>query len=348
MILNESLMIEETPTKTTTPMIATTKTTTTIATTTPIKITMTTTITTVTMTTTNNRIEGKKPSELMLSTQLRKIGMLETFPYVEGVDYITYDLVVLCVTFATRVDVSSHLLSCAYVIEVVERMSEVVRIRRCLRFVGKRTDINARSRRSTKVDESKLCDKPVVYKERHRLRRPMSFGASEDERIVGIIARSDESFGMCIDYHELSKIDLYLSCHQMRVHKDEIPRIDFRMRYGYFELTVMPFGLTNALVVFMELTSRTDGQSEHTFSTLENMFRAGVRNLVVVGILTFCEAEIGESKMIGLELEQETLKVILDDDLDHMIDIMVNEVMIDGNFTCSQVVTVKMIVRKFA
>nr|GEX62084.1 hypothetical protein [Tanacetum cinerariifolium] len=31
--------------------------------------------------------------------------------------------------------------------------------------------------------------------------------------------------------------------------------------------------------------------------------------------------------------------VILDDDLDHMIDIMVNEVMIDGNFTCSQCVT---------
>nr|GEW94314.1 hypothetical protein [Tanacetum cinerariifolium] len=35
--------------------------------------------------------------------------------------------------------------------------------------------------------------------------------------------------------------------------------------------------------------------------------------------------------------------VILHDDLDHMIDIMVNEVMIDGNFTCSHVVTVKMI-----
>ncbi|GJU98502.1 retrovirus-related pol polyprotein from transposon TNT 1-94 [Tanacetum coccineum] len=52
----------------------------------------------------------------------------------------------------------------------------------------------------------------------------------------------------------------------------------------------------------------TDGQSERTFRTLENMFRACVRNLVVVGILTFREAEIGESKMIGLELEQETTK----------------------------------------
>nr|GEW21638.1 hypothetical protein [Tanacetum cinerariifolium] len=40
-------------------------------------------------------------------------------------------------------------------------------------------------------------------------------------------------------------------------------------------------------------------------------YEACVRNLVVVGILTFCEAEIGESKMIGLELEQETTKVIV-------------------------------------
>nr|GEU39240.1 hypothetical protein [Tanacetum cinerariifolium] len=33
----------------------------------------------------------------------------------------------------------------------------------------------------------------------------------------------------------------------------------------------------------------TDGQSERNFRTLENMFRACVRNLVVVGILTFRE-----------------------------------------------------------
>ncbi|GJR34075.1 hypothetical protein Tco_1209759 [Tanacetum coccineum] len=53
---------------------------------------------------------------------------------------------------------------------------------------------------------------------------------------------------------------------------------------------------------------KTDGLSKRTFRTLENMFRACVRNLVVVGILTFHEAETGESKMIGLELEQETTK----------------------------------------
>nr|GEX66930.1 retrovirus-related Pol polyprotein from transposon TNT 1-94 [Tanacetum cinerariifolium] len=167
--------------------------------------------------------------------------------------------------------------------------------------------------------------------------------------LVDLKVLEDGSFRMCIDYRELSKIDIYSGCHQMRVHDDEIPKTAFRMRYRHFELMVMPFGLTNAPAVFVELMSReehelhlkmnlellkkekchvkpnnmgnepilalpkgsdsfTDGQSERTFRTLENMFRACVRNLVVVGILTFCEAEIGESKIIGLELEQETTK----------------------------------------
>nr|GEU60132.1 reverse transcriptase domain-containing protein [Tanacetum cinerariifolium] len=41
------------------------------------------------------RIKGKKPSELILSTQLRIVGMLEIFPCVEDVDYIIQDLAVL-------------------------------------------------------------------------------------------------------------------------------------------------------------------------------------------------------------------------------------------------------------
>ncbi|GJW59924.1 reverse transcriptase domain-containing protein [Tanacetum coccineum] len=34
--------------------------------------------------------------------------------------------------------------------------------------------------------------------------------------------------------------------HQLRVHKDDIPKTAFRTRYGHFEFTVMLFGLTNA------------------------------------------------------------------------------------------------------
>nr|GFA37868.1 hypothetical protein [Tanacetum cinerariifolium] len=195
--------------------------------------------------------------------------------------------------------------------------------------------------------------------------------------LVDLKVLEDELFRMCIDYRELSKTDLYSGCHQMRVHKDEIPRIAFRMRYGHFELTFMPFGLTNAPVVYTKskeehelhlkmnlkllkkekchvksnktkyhmgkanvvgdawsrkggVKSRrvrdicrtiqakvskkmlvTDGQSECTFRTLENMFRAWVRNFMVFGILTFREAEIRESKMIGLELEQEMTNVFV-------------------------------------
>ncbi|GJR82631.1 hypothetical protein Tco_0153416 [Tanacetum coccineum] len=61
------------------------------------------------MTTTNSRIEGKKPSELMLSTQLRIVSMLETFPFVEDVDYIIQDLAVLCVRFATSEELEDYI-----------------------------------------------------------------------------------------------------------------------------------------------------------------------------------------------------------------------------------------------
>ncbi|GJX95096.1 hypothetical protein Tco_0349682 [Tanacetum coccineum] len=87
-----------------------------------------------------------------------------------------------------------------------------IRRERCLRFMGRRTNVNTRSRRSTKVDESKLCDIPV-----------------------------DGSFSMCKDYRELSKIYLYSGCHQMRVYEVEIPMTAFRMRNRRYEFTAMHF-----------------------------------------------------------------------------------------------------------
>ncbi|GKE23333.1 hypothetical protein Tco_1434845 [Tanacetum coccineum] len=58
----------------------------------------TTTITTVTMITIDSRIEDKKPSELIPPP----MDMLETLPCVRDVDYITWDLVVSSLRFATR------------------------------------------------------------------------------------------------------------------------------------------------------------------------------------------------------------------------------------------------------
>ncbi|GJV17099.1 reverse transcriptase domain-containing protein [Tanacetum coccineum] len=54
------------------------------------------------MITINSRIEGKKPSGLILPPQLKTVGMLETIPYVKDTPCITQDLVQSSVRLATR------------------------------------------------------------------------------------------------------------------------------------------------------------------------------------------------------------------------------------------------------
>jgi hypothetical protein len=50
-----------------------------------------------------------------------------------------------------------------------------------------------------------------------------------------------------------SKIDLYSSYHEIKIHVEDIPKMAFMMRYGLYEYLIMSFGLMNALAHFMYL-----------------------------------------------------------------------------------------------
>ncbi|GJX14445.1 hypothetical protein Tco_0206203 [Tanacetum coccineum] len=70
------------------------------------------------MITTNNNIKDKKLSRLMLLP----MGILETFPYVKDVDYITWDLAVSCVRFNQNLKKFYWLSSRCVVLEVSRRV----------------------------------------------------------------------------------------------------------------------------------------------------------------------------------------------------------------------------------
>ncbi|GKB68604.1 putative reverse transcriptase domain-containing protein [Tanacetum coccineum] len=70
------------------------------------------------------------------------------------------------------------------------------------------------------------------------------------------LPRIDDLFDQLQGSSVYSKINLRSGYHRLRVRDEDIPKTDFRTRYGHYDFQVMPFGLTNVPTVFMDLMNR--------------------------------------------------------------------------------------------
>ena len=67
------------------------------------------------------------------------------------------------------------------------------------------------------------------------------------------LPRIDDLFDQLQGYSFISKIDLRLGYHNLRVRDEDIPKTAFHTRYGHYEFLVMSFGLSNAPTIFIDL-----------------------------------------------------------------------------------------------
>ncbi|GKE07136.1 putative reverse transcriptase domain-containing protein [Tanacetum coccineum] len=171
------------------------------------------------MITTNNRIEGKKSSGLMLPPQLKTVGSNKSF---------------VSISLASMLNIPPITLDTTYDIEMADG-----------NLVGTNTVIQG----CTLI----LLNQPFEID-----LMPIKLGSFDIDIGAAPVARAPYRLALS-EMQEISDQLQELAdrgYHQLRVRDEDIPKTAFRMRYGHYEFHIMSLGLTNAPAVFMDIMNR--------------------------------------------------------------------------------------------